>query len=959
MGTGTKCGGCSLEHVGKGFTAIEIGKRYEQNRCLFIGEASGKSELQDGLPFRNYGQSGSLLADAMRDSGIDRGDVAITNIVRCMPPGGILEGQWFTYSSINQCISNYLIDVIQELKPRIILAIGGTALRVLTREIKGKAGTLDHIHGYVLPGAGAAEGIPVIGTYHPSGLRRGSPELYPLLQRDVRKAFLIAQGRLQEDTHYILDPLKHKGRYQTAPSVAEAWEWFRSIDSTRTIYCDIETPRSTREDESERTSFADRDINLIQFTQRRGEGIALPWRDEFIEVATAILATPNRKCWHNGFGFDLPVLEANGVIPNGEQDDTMVMWKHYQPDLPANLGAVAQYCGYPFAWKSLSDSEPELYGCLDVDADCWIDETLTSFLTKENRMDSYKRYFQRFYPILRKTSAIGISIGSVERANLERMIRWGQGSVDKEIKGLVPEAVLGAKHAKGGYKSPPLLKCSSCKERFRVDHFCNQEQLDENEELITVNVFVPYADLAEENGLVLREVVIKENEKCRCNKKTRSGCDVCAGSGIIPKGLVEQRWTALTEFNPNSSAQVKRFIRFLGHPVPKHAKRVTADGEAAETTEEKELMRLYEKTKHPIYLLLRKKRQLTKMQGTYVKGYAPDKDGKIHTTFTFAPATWQLSSKAPNIQNSPARGKSRFQQNLVNRFNRMLVASEGCMLVNFDYKSFHGQTTACEAGLPDYLRLAKIDIHSFNACHFIKHPERHNLLSRSDADLKAFFGELKKDKRKWTNGLTFKQIRDSKTKSAGLGIGFGMQAAKLYKLYQEDFDSKKEAEAIWNLIMVELFPGLYKWQQRVRRIASKYDERFNPEGQGFLLSRFGAIRRFVDVQRYDRNRGKWVPGDQGEAAIAFLPASNAFGMIRETMLQMDEKGILNKFRLCNTTHDSLKFDCPIEFVEECVATVPAFMEAPCPMMVYEGITGPEGLSVEVESQVGKSVYDLH
>jgi len=132
---------------------------------------------------------------------------------------------------------------------------------------------------------------------------------------------------------------------------------------------DIETARSAREDEEERVhDSANRDIHLFQATQRRGEGIALPWRDEFIEVACAIMATPNTKVGHNSWTFDAPVLEANGVVINGAHDDTMVAYGAFWSDLPRNLQSCAQMAGFPMSWKHLSDDDLSLYGCIDVDA---------------------------------------------------------------------------------------------------------------------------------------------------------------------------------------------------------------------------------------------------------------------------------------------------------------------------------------------------------------------------------------------------------------------------------------------------------------------------------------------------------------------------------------------------------------------------------------------------------------
>jgi DNA polymerase len=51
---------------------------------LFVGEAPGAQEDEQGEPF--VGRSGDVLDDALTDAGLDRGDVRITNCVRCRPP---------------------------------------------------------------------------------------------------------------------------------------------------------------------------------------------------------------------------------------------------------------------------------------------------------------------------------------------------------------------------------------------------------------------------------------------------------------------------------------------------------------------------------------------------------------------------------------------------------------------------------------------------------------------------------------------------------------------------------------------------------------------------------------------------------------------------------------------------------------------------------------------------------
>jgi len=378
------CVGCPLEHIGHGFTEIEVGKRYESTRLLLIGEASGESEARESLPFRPHAQSGSLLADAMREVHVERAEVAITNVLRCRPPKDWLEGAPWQYGATQHCITNHLTRVISELQPHAILALGSTAYRALTNPPKGRYGTLEYTHGYVVRGAGCAEGIPVIGTPHPAFLRRGNAHLIPWLQRDLRRAFNVAAGKLVRGKSwgYGVDDFECGG-YRVAPTIDEAWSYAENLDPSLPLAFDIETPYSTRSDEDERTSFTDRDIRLFQCTQRRGEGIALPFRDEFVEVVRVICQFQNvGKVGFNNWSFDDPVLRANGVEID-ETDDAMVMFGTYWSDLPKNLQPAAQMCGFPFPWKSLGESDLALYGCIDVDATLTVYEWMRKVLSGE------------------------------------------------------------------------------------------------------------------------------------------------------------------------------------------------------------------------------------------------------------------------------------------------------------------------------------------------------------------------------------------------------------------------------------------------------------------------------------------------------------------------------------------------------------------------------------------------
>jgi DNA polymerase len=84
---------------------------------LFVGEAPGAQEDEQGEPF--VGRSGSVLDDALRDVGLARADVRITNCVRCRPP----ENRDPTKEELSNC-REYLNTEIQRLDPDLVVTLG-------------------------------------------------------------------------------------------------------------------------------------------------------------------------------------------------------------------------------------------------------------------------------------------------------------------------------------------------------------------------------------------------------------------------------------------------------------------------------------------------------------------------------------------------------------------------------------------------------------------------------------------------------------------------------------------------------------------------------------------------------------------------------------------------------------------------------------------------------------------
>ncbi|AKU06582.1 MULTISPECIES: uracil-DNA glycosylase [Haloferax] len=84
---------------------------------LFLGEAPGAKEDEGGEPF--VGRSGSVLDDALREAGLARADVRITNCVRCRPP----DNRDPTSEELSNC-RGYLARELELVDPELIVTLG-------------------------------------------------------------------------------------------------------------------------------------------------------------------------------------------------------------------------------------------------------------------------------------------------------------------------------------------------------------------------------------------------------------------------------------------------------------------------------------------------------------------------------------------------------------------------------------------------------------------------------------------------------------------------------------------------------------------------------------------------------------------------------------------------------------------------------------------------------------------
>lgn len=134
-------------------------------RVLLVGEAPGRQEDETGVPF--VGAAGRLLDQLLSEAGLPRTDIAVTNVVKCRPPGNRKP----TRTEVATC-QPWLERQLELFDPAVVCALGGTAAEwgLARRNVR-----IGQMRGSVLDRQGRA----LVVTYHPSAAIRFGPQGAP------------------------------------------------------------------------------------------------------------------------------------------------------------------------------------------------------------------------------------------------------------------------------------------------------------------------------------------------------------------------------------------------------------------------------------------------------------------------------------------------------------------------------------------------------------------------------------------------------------------------------------------------------------------------------------------------------------------------------------------------------------------------------------------------------------
>ena len=148
------CRKCRL-HEGRKNTVFGRGNPHAE--LMFVGEAPGADEDEEGVPF--VGRAGTLLDKMVFAMGLTRDEIFIANIIKCRPP----DNRDPRADEVEACMP-YLERQIELVEPTLICTLGLPASKTLLDSNKAMWEMRGNWSRY--------KGIPVLPTYHPAYLLR-------------------------------------------------------------------------------------------------------------------------------------------------------------------------------------------------------------------------------------------------------------------------------------------------------------------------------------------------------------------------------------------------------------------------------------------------------------------------------------------------------------------------------------------------------------------------------------------------------------------------------------------------------------------------------------------------------------------------------------------------------------------------------------------------------------------
>src|SRR6188768_3143692 len=149
--------GCTRCALAAGRTQVVFGSGDPNADLMFVGEAPGFHEDQQGVPF--VGQAGKLLDTLLAGIGLTRPDVYVANVLKCRPPGNRDPQP----DEIEACES-HLFRQVELIQPKVVATLGNFSTKLLS----GKPLGITRVHGQEQQVTLGGRSVLLYPLYHPA-----------------------------------------------------------------------------------------------------------------------------------------------------------------------------------------------------------------------------------------------------------------------------------------------------------------------------------------------------------------------------------------------------------------------------------------------------------------------------------------------------------------------------------------------------------------------------------------------------------------------------------------------------------------------------------------------------------------------------------------------------------------------------------------------------------------------
>jgi DNA polymerase len=202
--------GCTSCALAQGRTQVVFGSGNPDAELMFVGEAPGFHEDQQGVPF--VGAAGKLLEKLLVDVGMTRDEVFIANVLKCRPPGN----RDPLPEEIAAC-EPHLFRQLELIRPTVVATLGNFATKLLS----GKPTGITRVHGVEQHVTIGSHPVVLFPLYHPAAALY-TRAMLGVLEEDFRKLpALLARARGEEAPPTPVAPQPSADRPGPAPEPAD------------------------------------------------------------------------------------------------------------------------------------------------------------------------------------------------------------------------------------------------------------------------------------------------------------------------------------------------------------------------------------------------------------------------------------------------------------------------------------------------------------------------------------------------------------------------------------------------------------------------------------------------------------------------------------------------------------------------------------------------------------------